>query len=204
MALNSFHLFLPCKVIGTLVRTVLQVVGKQVQQGRAVKPSKRLLVKGKEIQFGTALVWPHQPCLGRKGPPPGSSLGCASAQGTLESTPGAHGVHTSVRAAPPRPLLTPHVLKLYDFHLGVSPLAPDMERHMGVLEHPMVSLRVALIARTGPPSGVAPRSRWGVHSDSHGGGSCHSGDGLAVAGHRAAHGSGRWVPRVVRTGPAGA
>lgn len=67
----------------------------------------------------------------------------------------------------------------------------------------MISLRVALEAWTGSPSRVAPRSRRGVHSDSHRSGSRHSGDGLAVAGHRAAHGSGRWVPRVVSTGPTG-
>lgn len=138
--------------------------------------------------------------LGRKGPP-GSSLGCASAQETLESTPGAHA---SVGAAPPRPLLTLHVLQLYDLHLRVPPLAPDMKRHMGILEHPVVSLRVALVARTGSPSGVASGPWWGMHSDGHRRGSRHSGDGLAVAGHRAAHGSGRRVPRVVRTGPTGA
>lgn len=133
--------------------------------------------------------------------PRGPVWGCASAEETLESTPGAHA---SVGAAPPRPLLTLHVLKLYDLHLRVPPLAPDMKRHMGILEYPVVSLRVALVAWTGSPSGVASGPWWGMHSDGHRRGSRHSGDGLAVAGHRAAHGGGRRVPRVVRTGPTGA
>lgn len=111
---------------------------------------------------------------------------------------------TSVGAASPGPLLTLHVLQLNDFHLGVPPLAPDVKRHVGVLEQPSVSLGVALEARAETPSEVLSRPGRGVHGNSHGSGSRHSGDGLAVAGHGAAQGSGRWVPRFVRTGPPGA
>jgi hypothetical protein len=77
-----------------------------------------------------------------------------------------------------------------------------MKRHVGVLEQPVLSLRVALIAWAESPSGVPRGPGRGVDSDSHGSGSRHSGDGLAVAGHGAARGRG--APRVVRVGPTGA
>lgn len=79
---------------------------------------------------------------------------------------------------------------------------------MGVLKEPVVSLGVVLIARAGPPSrvlaGPGPGGGRGVHGNSHGGRGRHGGDGLAVAGHGAARGSERWVPRVVRAGSPGA
>lgn len=114
----------------------------------------------------------------------------------------------SVGAPAPGPLLTFHVLQLYDFHLGIPPLAPDVKRHVGVLKQPVVSLRVVPVARAETPSGVptgpGPGGRRWVHGNSHGRRGRHSGDGLAVAGRRAAHGSECWVPRVVRTGSPGA
>lgn len=109
--------------------------------------------------------------------------------------------HTSAGAASPGSFLAVHVLQLYDFYLRVPPLTPNVERHVGVLKQPMVSLRVALIAWAGPHSRVPPRSRWGVHGHSHGSRSCHRGDGLAVTRHATACGRGRWVPR---SGPPGA
>lgn len=116
--------------------------------------------------------------------------------------------HTSVGAAAPGPLLTLHVLQLDDLHLGIPPLAPDVERHMGVLKEPVVSLRIVLRAWVEAPSGVPtgprPRGRRSVHSDSHGRRGRHGGDGLTVAGHGAAGGSEGWVPRVVGTSSPGA
>lgn len=95
-----------------------------------------------------------------------------------------------VGATAPGPLLTLHVLQLNDFHLGIPPLAPDIKRHMGVLKQPGVSLGVALVAWAEPPAGVptGPGGGRGVHSDGHGGRGRHGGDGLAVAGGRAARG----------------
>lgn len=115
---------------------------------------------------------------------------------------------TSVGAAAPGPLLTLHVLQLYDFHLGVPPLAPDVKRHVGVLKQPLVSLGIVPVARAQSPSGAprraGPGGGRGVYGNSHRRRGRHSGDGLAVAGRRAAHGSERGVPRVVRTGSPGA
>ena len=117
---------------------------------------------------------------------------------------------TSVGAAAVASLLTFHVLQLNDLHLGFPPLTPDIKRHMGVLKQPMVSLGVVLVAWAKPASGVptGPRPRGGrrMHGNSHGRRGRHGGNGLAVAGHGAAHGSERWVvmPRVVRTGSPGA
>ena len=81
---------------------------------------------------------------------------------------------------------------------------------MGILKQPVVSLGVVLVAWAKPASGVptGPRPGGGrrMHGHSHGCWGRHGGNGLAVAGHGAAHGSECWVvmPRVVRTGSPGA
>lgn len=113
-------------------------------------------------------AWTRQPCLGDQviGVRVGTCQGLR-APDPPGAWPCAPTARTSAGAAAPGPLLALHVLQLYDLHLGAPPLAPDVERHMGVLEQPGVRLGVVLVAGAQPPSGVPPGGGRGVHSDSH-------------------------------------
>lgn len=172
-------------------------------QGRSMRLSAFLLVlplPPRPTHLSTCPPAPWLACPPAQGPHlPTYPLGLPSHLPVRCTCPTAQGPYlptdplaapTLVGATAPGPLLTLHVLQLNDFHLGIPPLAPDIKRHMGVLKQPGVSLGVALVAWAEPPAGVptGPGGGRGVHSDGHGGRGRHGGDGLAVAGGRAARG----------------
>lgn len=98
------------------------------------------------------------------------------------------------------PFLTFDILKLYNFYFRISSFTPHVKRHMGVLEHPMVSFMVPLVGwKASSPRAVAVHSR--VDSDSHWSWGSHSSDRLAVRWSRGAHGTERGVSHVMRTSP---